>query len=442
MPTDERPSDVRDAAETRPQRVAALLGRTSRRAGRNVARRVDGLFSAGGPAFRDLAVAHAGSTAGDTLVAFALAGTLFFSVPSSEARGNVALYLLLTIAPFAIIGPVLGYVLGRFPTAYRHGLTTSAAVRALLGLVLIAHLESFWLFPLAFGGLVLSRTHGISRNALLPVVLDAPLALVAANAKLAQVAVLAGAAVAPVGVLALWFAGPGPALVLAAIAFGVAAAAGARLPAPPRPSDPAEAAELRRVLRTVKLPRSVRLAQLATAGARLLNGFLLLLLAFAFRDVEGGALEFGALLAAAGLGFGLSSITSPWLERRLREEPMVLAGLAIEAGAAFVAAQWFGLPAAAALAAAAGYAWGTAKFAFDGLLQDALRPVDRGIAFTRSETLFQLAWVVGAFLPTAIPVPADVGLVIAGLAALGAQVVYVAALIVPLRQQSARDRRR
>ena len=54
--------------------------------------------------------AHAGAAAGDTLVAMALAGTLFFDVPSTEARDNVALYLLITLAPFAVIGPFLGAV--------------------------------------------------------------------------------------------------------------------------------------------------------------------------------------------------------------------------------------------------------------------------------------------------------------------------------------------
>ena len=59
-------------------------------------------------AFTRLARVHALSTAVDTLVATSLAGSLFFSIPTGEARGRVALYLLLTIAPFAIVGPVLG----------------------------------------------------------------------------------------------------------------------------------------------------------------------------------------------------------------------------------------------------------------------------------------------------------------------------------------------
>ncbi|HLA66659.1 MAG TPA: MFS transporter, partial [Acidimicrobiia bacterium] len=85
-----------------------------RRAARAAFRRVDAMFSRNGPAFRRLAVSWAANVGGDTLVTVALAGTLFFSVPSSEARGNVALYLGLTLAPFTIVAPVLGGVFARF----------------------------------------------------------------------------------------------------------------------------------------------------------------------------------------------------------------------------------------------------------------------------------------------------------------------------------------
>ena len=154
----------------------------------------------------------------------------------------------------------------------------------------------------------------------------------------------------------------------------------------------------------VQHQRSLRLSRLATAVVRLLNGFLLALLAFEFKE-GGSALDFSALIGAAGVGFGLASVISPWLERHLREEPMVVAALALEAAAAFVAGQFFSLGAAAGLAGAAGLAWGTAKFGFDGLLQSVVHPARRGGAFTRAETLFQLAWVVGAVLPVGMPDP-------------------------------------
>ncbi len=439
-PSTPLPSEADDAS--RSVRAATAVGRAGARAGRVVARRVEAMFTTGGLGFRDLAVTHAASTAGDTLVAIALAGTLFFSVPSGEARGNVALYLLLTVAPFAVIGPALGAVLDRWPTAYRLTLQLSAFLRALLAVVMMWQVTSLWLFPAAFGLLVLSRSHGISRSALLPVALDEPTALVAANARLAQVGVLAGAIVAPVGALAQLLAGAGGVLVVAALVFLVAGVTARRLPQPrtraeivaaraaaPTPGPAPGRGGAGRRLGLMRLPGSVRLAQLATAVVRLLNGFLVLLLAFALRTTDAPLAQFGALLGAAAGGYGLATVVSPALSRRLAEEPMVVAALAMEAAAAFVAGQWFGLPAAAVLAAAAGFSWGTAKLAFDGLLQASVPDEQRGAAFTRSETVFQLAWVLGAVLPTALPISSSAGLVGAGLAALTAQVVYVGRLL-------------
>ena len=77
-----------------------------------------------------------------------------------------------------------------------------------------------------------------------------------------------------------------------------------------------------------------------------------------------------------------------------------------------------------------GLAWGTAKFAFDGLLQKSVHPDRRGNAFTRSETLFQLSWVAGALIPIVAPLDMKIGVVIAGVVALAAQTTFVGALLV------------
>ena len=136
--------------------------------GRHVAERVRLMFQGRGVGFRRLAESHAGSVAGDTVVAIALAGTLFFSVPSADARSNVALYLIITLAPFAVIGPFLGRFFERFPAAYRGGLIFSSVARAALVIVMAVWLDSFMLFALAFGLLVLGRFHGIAKSSVLP----------------------------------------------------------------------------------------------------------------------------------------------------------------------------------------------------------------------------------------------------------------------------------
>jgi hypothetical protein len=408
-------------------------GAGRRGGGRRVRRQVRSLFATGGPGFRDLAVTQAWSTSADTLVAVALAGTLFFSVPTAEARGNVALYLLLTVAPFAVIGPALGRILDHAPLAIRTVLVVAAMGRAALAVSLLTRADSWWLFPAAFGLLVLSRVHAIARNSLLPVALDEPRALVAANARLAWIGVLVGGLTAGVGVGVGWATGADGPLVLATVAAVLAGVTGRRLP---QPEAPAAAQGRRRSRARLHLPRSVRLAQLATAGVRAAVGFLLLLLAFQLRADEAGLLDIGALLAASALGFAVASRLVPLLERRVPEEPMVVAALSLTAVAAFVAAQWYGLAAAAVLAATVGIAWGVAKLAFDGLLQATVPAGRRGIAFTRSETLFSIAFVLGALLPTAFPIPLPIGLLIIGFAALSAQLIYVAALLRPLPDTS------
>jgi hypothetical protein len=408
--------------------------RHGRRGGR-VRRQVHALFATGGPGFRDLAVTQACSTSADTLVAIALAGTLFFSVPTAEARGNVALYLLLTVAPFAVIGPTLGRILDRAPLAIRTVLVVAAIGRAALSVSLVTRADSWWLFPAAFGLLVLSRVHAIARNSLLPLALDEPRALVAANARLAWIGVLVGALAAGVGLGASWVAGADGPLVLAAVAAVLAAVLGRRLPEPQ--ASPARSGQ--RPRQRLHLPRAVRLAQLATAGVRAAAGFLLLLLAFQLRADEAGLLDIGALLAASGFGFAVASRLVPLLERTIPEEPMVVAALSLTAVAAFVAAQWYGLAAAAVLAGTVGIAWGVAKLAFDGLLQATVPTDRRGAAFTRSETVFSIAFVLGALPPTAVPIPLSLGLLTIGFAALAAQLVYVATLLRPLPADAPRD---
>jgi len=395
-----------------------------------VINRVGVMFTSRGRGFRRLAQAHAGSTAGDTLVAMALGSTLFFSVPSTEARSNVALYLLITLAPFALIGPFLGSFFARFPGAYRGGLIVSSALRAFVAIALAVWLDTPLLFPLAFLLLVLSRFHGISRSSVVPIVLDDPRELISGNAQLARIGVVGSALIVPFGLLGVGFGHPSITLIIAAFVFVWSALSAVGLP--PLRFERDRSREARAQRRRAAAPREVRLARFATAGVRFLNGFLLLLVAFAFRDEDAGIADFSALLAAAGLGYFVAAFVTPILDRKISEEPMVVTGLAIEAGAAFVAAQVFGLPAAAFLAAAAGFAWGTAKFGFDGLLQATVPEEGRGRAFTNAETFFQIAWVVGALIPVIPAIPISLGLSVAGLTALAIQVTYISAVLVPV----------
>ncbi len=428
-PTQPRSGPLPAPPEPSPPRSGA--GSKIARATRAVGRKIDEALSVHGWTFRRLSISHAANVAGDVLVALALADTLFFSAPTAEARGNMVAFLLLTLAPFALIGPLLGSIFHRLPRSYRAGLVFSSLARAVLAAAIIRADGDFALLALGFGMLVLSRIYGISRSAVLPAALPQPAALVSVNARLARLGIIAGGLAVPVGA-GLIRLGGGFALGLAAVLFAwsSAAALGLRLDpdAAPGPPEADEAAPFR----FPASRRALRHARIATAIVRLLNGYLLLLIAFSFRETDRGMAGFGALLIAAGLGFGLSSYLAQFLARRLREEPTVVAALALEAAAAFISSHLFGVWAAAALAFFAGLAWGTAKFGYDGLLHTSVPPAERGRTFTYSETLFQLAWVLGAVIPVLLPIPATLGLLLAGCAALAAQVVVVSALLVSM----------
>ena len=110
-------------------------------------------------AFRRLGETQAAHAAGDAIVAVALADTLFFAVPVGEARHQVALYLGLTMAPFALLSSVVGPWLDRRRGSLRLAIVVAALGRAALAVLLSGRTDRFELYPLAFGLLVLSRVH-------------------------------------------------------------------------------------------------------------------------------------------------------------------------------------------------------------------------------------------------------------------------------------------
>src|SRR4029453_14666400 len=83
--------------------------------------------------------------------------------------------------------------------------TAAMSPRATLAALAVTRTESLLLYPLAFGLLVCSRAHGISRTAMVPELLDPEGTrdqrdLVAVNGRMARVAALGGTAGALIGV--------------------------------------------------------------------------------------------------------------------------------------------------------------------------------------------------------------------------------------------------
>ena len=60
--------------------------------------------------FARLAITHAASICGDVCLTVSLAGSLFFSLSPEASRQQVLLYLLINMAPFALLAPLVGPV--------------------------------------------------------------------------------------------------------------------------------------------------------------------------------------------------------------------------------------------------------------------------------------------------------------------------------------------
>jgi Major Facilitator Superfamily len=118
--------------------------------------------------FGRLALTHVLMTAGDTLFAISLAGSLFFSISPTAAKDKVLLYLVLTMGPFAVVAPALGPVVDRSRGARRAMVVASAVGRLALCPFLARDIHSLLLFPEAFAMLVLSKVYLVTKGALVP----------------------------------------------------------------------------------------------------------------------------------------------------------------------------------------------------------------------------------------------------------------------------------
>jgi len=373
---------------------------------------------------------HAISCAGDTLIAIGLAGTIFFNVPLGEARGKVALYLLITMVPFALLAPVVGPLLDHFRHGRRYALAATMLGRAFLAYVISDHLFGWGLYPAAFGVLALSRAYGVARSAAVPRLLPEGVGLSQVGARASVYGTFAGAVVAPLGLLAFKI-GPQWPLRVATIIFVVGMVISLRLP-PRADSDPPE--ELPRPMQRPGhkgarvLSGGLVIATLAGSSTlRALYGFLTLYMAFAIKEhnlpvkLLNWTLseQVATVVVAAGLGAGTFLATAIGTRLRIRR-PTLLQGIGITLTAvvAIVAASRGTLLSVALLCLVAATASGLAKLANDAVIQERIDEHVRASAFAHSETLQMVAWVAGGAIGI-IPLPGRLGVALAaGLAVL------------------------
>ena len=367
------------------------------------------------PPFVRLARTHAATVAGDTLVAMALAGSLFFSISPNDARPKVALYLLLTAAPFAVVAPLIGPILDRRRGGRRLMVVVAAALRAVICLLMIDDVDSLLLFPEAFAVLVLGKGYSLAKSAHVPGLVDGPDTLVEANSKLTLISGIVGflAGIPAVGLLQLgseWVLG------VAAFTFAVAALLGLRLP-----STAVATTGVTSVERAELRDPDIVFGASSMAMLRGIVGFLTFLLAFLLRKEGAPTWWFGIVLAASGIGSLAGAAVAPLLRRRVQEET-ILFGVLVATSVAAIALWWLGgRVSAALLAGTVAMAASAGKLSFDSIVQRDAPDANQGRSFARFETKFQLVWVFGALVPVVVPVPRGVGfLLIAAVAAFAA----------------------
>jgi MFS family permease len=369
--------------------------------------------------------------AANAAIAVALANTLFFAAATAQSRTNVALYLLITVAPFAVVAPVVGPLLDRLQRGRRVAMALSFAGRSVLLIVMAAHVHDWLLYPAALGFMVATKSYGVLQAAVIPRVLPPEITLVKTNSRLSAFGLAAGAACGALtaGVAAL--SGSPGALLCTAVICLAGAVLCVRIPSWVEVTEGEVPASLRteatetfgsaldhrpldhRPLGRQPMSRRVAVALWGNGTMRVLTGFLTLFVAFAVKSHTGGSpgrqlVLLGLIGAAAGAGSFAGNVVGARMYFGKPDRAIlgcVLAGLAMAVCTALVPG--IAVAAATALVAATGSA--VAKVCLDAVIQRGVLEASRASMFGRSETVLQMAWVLGGALGVLLPPSYRVG---------------------------------
>ena len=372
--------------------------------------------------YQRLARTHALMAAGDSVMAVALAGSLFFDISPDAARPKVLLFLAISVAPFAVVAPLIGPAIDRMAGGRRLVVQIVAAARFVIALLMMASLDSLLLFPLAFAALVLQKTYTVSKSALVPTVVHSDIELVEANSKLGIISGIVGLlASIPAGIL--HFIGAPLPLLLDAVFFLGALLAGTQLPREVVAANRAERSE-RQELRST----AIVLAASAMGLLRASVGFLFFHLAFWLRGQSAGTVWFAVAVGSAAIGTMIGNSIGPRVRRAVREELMLVIALAFCAVAGLGAALFASIAAAIVLMTAVNLGGAVGRLGFDAIVQRNAPDANQGRAFAQFETKFQLGWVSAGLIPVLIPIPGWLGFAIVGALAAFAVATYLVSM--------------
>ncbi|MGZ6807750.1 MAG: MFS transporter, partial [Mycobacteriaceae bacterium] len=293
------------------------------------------------------------------------------------------------------------------------------------------------LYPAALGILVLTKSFGVLKSSVMPRVLPPNVSLVKSNSRI-TVFGLVGTTV--VGALASGIAfvtGSGGALFFSAAVMVAGAWLCMRIPAWVEVTEgevpttlvfthaDERAAARPRKGRAKKQPlgRSVLASLWGTGTTRVLTGFITLFIAFVAKVHADNGLLYAATLGVVGAAAGLGNFAGNVVGARMHlgKPEMVIIWCAVAALAlTIVAAVIPGLATAALVTLVGAIASALSKVSLDATMQRDLPEAARASAFGRSETVLQLAWVLGGAFGVLLPPTYWVGFtVIAVILALG-----------------------
>lgn len=356
----------------------------------------------------------------------ALADSFFFDVDPNGARSKVLAFLLVSFTPFLLVAPMIGPLIDRVRGGRRLIVRAAAVARIVIQLLMIRFVDDITLFPLVFVALVLQKTYVVSKSALVPAVVRSETELVEANSKLGLIAGVAGAgAVAPAAALQFGV-GTAATLTYGALLFGVAFFASLQLPKELAVRTDAPSAANAEVATT-----SLQLAWVAMLILRGSAGFMLFHLAFLFRGNDDDKFLLGIAVGLSSMSTMIGNASAPRLRRSIHEERMITLALGLPAAAGLVGAVIGGAAAGIAVAAVVAFSAAIGRLSFESIVQRDGPATNRGQAFARFETRFQLGWVIAAVLPVLLEIPGSVGFLLVGAVCAAAVVNYVAGIKAP-----------
>lgn len=342
-------------------------------------------------ATRRLAATHAVGDFSDSLITLSLIGSLFFSVSLEASRGRILLFLLLTVAPLAVLAPLVGPALDRTRAGYRAIVIGSFIMRMVFALLLASSLLSLAFYPLVFGILLSRKAYSLAKTAMITQLVPKQSQLVATSGHLGRTGTLAGGAGTALGAGLIALVGVEWLPLVAAFGFLCAAtvASGIR--------GTTVDVRIETAVVRAETPVDVRRAAVTLATIHAAAGALTFLLALSIKRGGGDKWIFGAALVAAGIGAFIGTMVSPSLHRAFAPERVVALTLLFPGIVSAFGVLTIGSLSIVAIAFAIGLGGSVASRTMDVLYGRVPRLV-RGRVISWSELIFQLANVVGAAL--------------------------------------------